>query len=117
MHIKSLIGCILTWNQYYTSFPRHLTFYLVHGDSKNDDNGCVLAKRRAAGEEKWRLRRFLDQLLVGTPHSNLAGQGCEILVGWYPPSGGVSKQLLLAPPHLGVQGGGASKELEYNGTE
>ena len=81
----------------------------MHGDSKNDDNGCVLAKRRAAGEEKWRLRRFLDQLLVGTPHSNLAGPGCEILVGWYPPSGGIWKQLLLAPPHLGVQGGGASK--------
>ena len=68
-----------------------------------------LAKRRAAGEEKWRLRRFLDQLLVGTPHSNLAGPGCEILVGWYPPSGAISKQLLLAPPHLKVHGGGASK--------
>ena len=52
-------------------------------------------------------------LLLGTPHSNLAGRGCEILVGWYPPSGGNSKQLLLATPHLGVQGGGASKDLEY----
>ena len=81
----------------------------MHGDSKNDDNGCVLAKRRAAGEEKWRLRRFLDQLLVGTPHSNLAGPGCEILVGWYPPSGAISKQLLLAPPHLKVHGGGGFK--------
>ena len=55
----------------------------------------------------------LDLLLVGTPHSNLAGRGCEILIGWYPPSGGISKQLLLATPHLGGLGGGASKDLEY----
>ena len=52
-------------------------------------------------------------MLLATPHSNLGQPLCACLVGWYPPSGGVRKQLLLGTPHLGGRGGGASKELEY----
>ena len=55
----------------------------------------------------------VDELLLATPHSNLGQPLCACLVGWYPPSGGVRKQLLLGTRHLGGQGGGASKELEY----
>ena len=52
---------------------------------------------------------ILDELLLATPHSNLGQPLCACLVGWYPPSRGVRKQLLLGTPHLKVQGGGASK--------
>ena len=69
---------------------------------------------RAAGEEKRGVFAcILDELLLATPHSNLGQPLCACLVGWYPPSRGVRKQLLLGTPHLGGQGGGASKELEY----
>jgi hypothetical protein len=75
---------------------------------------------RAAGEEKWRVREFashscigVEELLLATPHSNLGQSLCTCLVGWYPPSRGGRKQLLLGTPHLGVQGGGGSKDLEY----
>jgi len=77
-----------------------------------------LSEIRAAGEEKWRVRlAFLyvvgvEELLLATPHSNLGQSLCTCLVGWYPPSRGGQKQLLLRTPHLGVQGGGGSKELE-----
>ena len=49
---------------------------------------------------------ILDELLLASPHSNLGQPLCECLVGWYPPSRGVRKQLLLGTPHLGGQGGG-----------
>ena len=55
----------------------------------------------------------VDELLLATPHSNLGQHLCACLVGWYPPSRGVWKQLLLGTPHLKVQGGGGSKDLEY----
>ena len=75
---------------------------------------------RAAGEEKWRVREFashscigVEELLLATPHSNLGQSLCTCLVGWYPPSRGVLKQLLPGTPHLKGQGGGGSKDLEY----
>jgi hypothetical protein len=54
-------------------------------------------------------------LLLATPHSEqLRSEPLyRCLVGWYPPSRGGQKQLLLGTPHLGVQGGGGSKDLEY----
>ena len=51
----------------------------------------------------------VDELLLATPHSNLGQSLCTCLVGWYPPSRGDRKQLLLGTPHLGGQGGGGSK--------
>ena len=74
-----------------------------------------LSEIRAAGEEKWRVRlAFLyvvgvEELLLATPHSNLGQSLCTCLVGWYPPSRGVLKQLLLCTPHLKGQGGGVFK--------
>ena len=81
-----------------------------------------LSKIRAAGEEKNGVSPAflyvvgvdeLVRLLLATPHSNLGQRLCTCLVGWYPPSRGVRKQLLLGTPHLKVQGGGGSKDLEY----
>ena len=72
-----------------------------------------LSKIRAAGEEKNGVLVGVDELLLATPHSNLGQSLCTCLVGWYPPSRGGQKQLLLGTPHLGVQGGVGSKDLEY----
>ena len=69
----------------------------------------IRAAACAAGEEKNGVLLGVDELLLATPHSNLGQPLCACLVGWYPPSGGVRKQLLLGTPHLGVQGGGGSK--------
>ena len=60
-----------------------------------------------AGEEKNGVFAcILDELLLAAPHSNLGHPLCACLVGWYPPSRGVWKQLLLGIPPHGRRGRG-----------